>query len=68
MTAQPRQNKFQRKHALEKLELELRHAQEWVDFFTEDGRLDMADLWQKELRRRQTNFTRLTQNDNTATA
>lgn len=61
MAEPQKQNKLQRKHAIEKMELDMLHAQEWVDFYTKEEQPDLAESWAKELRRRQINFLRATQ-------
>ncbi len=57
------QNEIFRKHLIERVELSIHHAQEWVDYFKLVGDISNAKHWENTLKHRLKLVMQHTQND-----
>lgn len=58
-----RQNEIFSKHVLERIELSVRQAQEWADYFRSQGDLENLRKWENTTKFRLKTFVAHTQND-----
>lgn len=57
------QNAMFRKHVIDRAELSVKHAEQWVMFFKAHNDPENAEAWENTLKWRLSHLTALTQND-----